>query len=180
MVPIDNHSATSSQSQQQQNSIYISYNTQPHAQSTQTDTTTLSEEDLWGDSLILPRPEKQVRICFQNIHGLTDDIEIQAAKLKILKDWQCNIFGLNELNLDLSQSERIYQPLLQRFKANWDRTKIICCSNRHESNDDSHYLPGGVMQGSIDATSARVREQFIDPTGMGRWIGQSFVTNVGS
>ncbi len=129
-----------------------------------------SQDSCWGQSLETKR-EKTIRIVFQNIAGLSQDEDVRAMKLDILRQWvnknQVDIFGCIELGTcwDLEEYQNRLPQVTQGW---WEAVQWSLGYNRLEKHPVVAQ-PGGTGIAVFNRMVHRAQRAGDDPTGLGRW-----------
>ena len=117
-----------------------------------------SQDEFWGD--VLTRNEDwpdinksdRVRIVTQNVNGISyfNNYNEWEILLDVMDQYQADVFGLNEMNLDLKQPKVNYE-LLKRLKK-IDRNATLTTSSSIKTRSDTPFKMGGtttVVRGNI-------------------------------
>ncbi len=146
----------------------------------------LSEADdssAWGDS-ILEDPSEFHRIYFQNIDGVRNDSDELDLYISSMAHYNIGTFCWADPGLDFSQfpiQQKVKQPLSAR--SYFSAAKSAFSSSvlpRDSTAPASGYQPGGTLTVTKNQWASRsIGAQLLDPTGMGRWSGLSYLGKQG-
>jgi hypothetical protein len=120
----------------------------------------------WGDKLKYPRPKNTFRVYCQNVNGLK--IDDQGGELQpiseFLREYQCNLVGLTEINLSVSKY-KVRTIISDTLSRSFDAHQ--CSMSASTIPFDSYYQPGGTLTAVFNDTVCRFKSKSSDP--MGRW-----------
>ncbi len=144
----------------------------------------LSEIDdplAWGDS-IYDDPSDLHRIYFQNIDGIRNDSDEIDLYISSMAQFNIGTFCWADPGLDFSQlhlRQKLKGPLRSYFTA----YKSAFSSSglpRDSSLPPSGYQPGGTFMTTTNTWATRsIGSQLLDPSGLGRWSGLSYLGKKG-
>jgi hypothetical protein len=131
----------------------------------------------FGDVLTPAKPEKTVRIFYQNVNG------IQKAKSwnefnnlsKQLRSFQIDIWGATETNLKWNNAR--HQQAKNIIQKHCVLSALQTSSNKEECF--SSYQPGGTATAIRNKLVGRITTTIQDKTNLGRWSGFKLNTNFG-
>ena len=130
----------------------------------------------WGDKMILDKKwpnineNRTLRFFGHNTNGISykDGYFEWLLTLQQVEEYQANVVGLVELNLDVYKPE-VKNTLYKKMKK-YDKHAKISTASSKESYTDSPYKPGGTAVMSRGNWSGRVIESGQDS--LGRWTFQ--------
>ena len=135
----------------------------------------LDDSIAWGDS-IYDDPGDLHRIYFQNIDGLrnnADEIDLYTASMA---QFQIGTFCWADPGLDFSQFH-IRQKLKRPLRSYFTAAKSAYSSSilPKDANASSGYQPEDTFRTSTNHWATRSIGTLLDPTGLGRWSGLSYL-----
>ena len=144
----------------------------------------LSEIDdplAWGDS-IQEDPCNLHRIYFQNIDGIRNDSDEIDLYISSMAQFHIGTFCWADPGLDFSQShlrQKLKGPLRSYFTA-YKSAFSSSVLPRDSSLPQSGYQPGGTFMTTTNTWATRsIGSQLLDPSGLGRWSGLSYLGKKG-
>ena len=130
----------------------------------------------WGDSIHID-PGELHRVYFQNIDGLRNESDEMDLYVSSMAQLNVGTFCWADPGLDFSQStvlQKIQRPLRSHFGA--VRRAFSSSALQKTSTSSSGYQPGGTFMASTGRWATRsTGKPLIDPSGLGRWSGLSYL-----
>ena len=130
----------------------------------------------WGDSIHID-PGELHRVYFQNIDGLRNESDEMDLYVSSMAQLNVGTFCWADPGLDFSQStvlQKLQRPLRSHFGA--ARRAFSSSALPKTSTPSSGYQPGGTFMASTGRWATRsTGKPLIDPSGLGRWSGLSYL-----
>ncbi len=141
----------------------------------------LSEKDdslPWGDS-IHDDPGDFHRIYFQNIDGVRNDADEIDLYVSCMSQFQIGTFCWADPGLDFSKfhiRQKVQHPLRSYFTAAKSAFSSSRLPTADSSSISSGYQPGGTFMATTNQRATRsIGNPLLDPKGLGRWSGISYL-----
>lgn len=133
-----------------------------------------NEETFWGDD-IHTDPADLHRVYFQNVDGIRNDADEIDLYVETMHQFNVGTICWADPSLDFQQpycQSKIRKPVQQHFQS----ARMAFSSSTVLCERDSAYKPGGTLTATTDKwTSRSTGKPLVDPSGLGRWSGISFL-----
>ena len=115
------------------------------------------------------------RFSFVNLDSMRNDLEEMDYNLSVMQGFKSDVFGFADPSLNLNDNliaSRYRQQATRRF----EHSKSSLSSSNIDCDRDSGYKPGGTITTAAKQWSSRCNgEEIVDPRGLGRWSGLTFL-----
>ncbi|KAI2495356.1 hypothetical protein MHU86_19158 [Fragilaria crotonensis] len=134
----------------------------------------------WGDSIVA-HPEDNHRVYFQNVDGLRHDADEIDLYVSSMAHFHVGTFCWADPGLDFSDMSvrrSLHQPLRSHFTTARSAfsSSTLPPVKRDSRRNSSSYQPGGTFMATTGKWASRSTGKIIvDPTGLGRWSGLTFL-----
>ena len=139
---------------------------------------TLFDDISWGDS-ITSDPADFHRVYFQNIDGLrhnADEIDLYVSSMA---QFQVGTFCWADPGLDFSNASvrrSLHQPIRSHFSNARSAFSSSTLPMDKRTRQNPSYQPGGTLMSTTGKWATRsTGKALVDPTGLGRWAGLTFL-----